>query len=262
MIWKDLKSSTSDFSMLDIHSHIIYGIDDGAKSMDDSIQLLEQASKQGISHIIATPHYNDFISDDFFDKRKKHCDEINQYAQDHDIGIQIEYGCEVSFQVDWEKFDAYEECAIRGKYLLIEFSDFEIPHNVMEIVFSIRKRGYTPIVAHPERCHKLQDNLDMVKELHRMGCLFQLDAGSLKNHFGKDTMKTAKKFLKMNLYHLIGSDAHSPRNRSYNVYDNLDINEFQNYRLKDNLLIEEQPLSVSSENSIIQKIKSRFGRKS
>jgi protein-tyrosine phosphatase len=244
--------------MLDIHSHIIFGIDDGAKTIEDSIKLLHQAIDQDIDHIIATPHYNDFIKKDFFEKRDAHCAEIMEYAKSNALNIDIEYGCEISFQIDWDRFNHFDECAIREKYLLLEFSDIEIPDNVMETIFSIRKKGFIPIIAHPERSYKIQDDVEIVKELHRLGCLFQLDAGSLKNHFGKDAMKTAQKFMKMNLYHFVGSDAHSPRGRSYRVFEDIHIQDFQNHRLKSNEAIQEQTLVEINSDNIFTKLINRF----
>lgn len=176
--------------------------------------------------------------------------------------MHIDYACEISFQIDWDRFSYYEDCLINDKYLLLEFSDIEIPDNYIEIIYDLRKKGYIPIIAHPERSYKIQDNSEIIKELHRMGCLFQLDAGSLKNHFGKETRKTAKKFLEMNLYHFIGSDAHSPRGRNYNVYEGLNIADFQNEKLRTNDYIEEQALNEHVSQSIISKLLDKLFRKS
>ena len=78
--------------MVDLHSHIIYGIDDGAKTIEDSIELARQAIKRGFTHIIATPHYNDFITNDFFDFRDKRCKKLNDYFASHEMNLTISCG--------------------------------------------------------------------------------------------------------------------------------------------------------------------------
>lgn len=245
--------------MVDIHSHIIFGIDDGSKSFEDSKTMIKQAIDNGIDHIIATPHYNDFITPEFFNQRDENLSKLIGYIQSENLQLTIEAGCEVSFQIDWDNFNFYKQCVIREKYLLIEFSDIEIPDNYLEIIFKIRKKNLVPIVAHPERSYKIQNDYSIIKDLHRMGCLFQLDAGSLKNHFGKSTLKTAETFLKSNVYHFIGSDAHSSKIRNYNVFDGIDTTSFQNNLLIKDIDFEEQSLEFKPSN-FFSRLKNKYLR--
>lgn len=202
---------------VDLHSHIIFGIDDGSKSFDMTKELIDQAVSVGIKHIIATPHYNDYISDDFFDLRDDHCKQINKYTKDNGIELEVEAAAEVAFLSDWDRVLEEPRCFIRNKYVLVEFPDHSLPSYYLDVIFKIRQKGLTPIIAHPERCISVQRDMNIIHELIRMGTHFQCDAGSLLNHFGKETMKCATKMIEMNIYQFYGSDAHEPKHRNYKV---------------------------------------------
>ena len=241
--------------MVDLHSHIIYGIDDGAKKFEDSVELAKQAIKLGFRKIIATPHYNDFISDDFFEYRDKHCAELNTYFKTHDMPLEIECGVEVSFASDWDKVLSEKKCFIRNKYILIEFSDLNIPNYYLDVMFKIKKQGLIPIIAHPERCQPIQKSKTIITELARMGAHFQCDAGSLVGHFGDRTKKCAEELIEMNVYQFFGSDAHDPKNRNYNVFPTIQpFDVYNDYLISDKTIPEVQLLD-RRDYSFLGKIK-------
>ena len=241
--------------MVDLHSHIIYGIDDGAKTIEDSIELAKQAIKCGFSHIIATPHYNDFITDDFFDFRDKHCKELNNYFASHEMNLTISCGTEVSFASDWDKVLAEPRCLINENYILVEFSDLHIPEYYLDIIYKIMRKKITPIIAHPERCQAIQKSKQIVHELARIGAYFQCDAGSLIGQFGERTKKCAEKLIEMNAYHFFGSDAHDVKTRNYEIFPTIQPFDIYNDFLTSKKTLPDVSLEDQRDHSVLGKIK-------
>jgi protein-tyrosine phosphatase len=221
--------------MVDLHSHVIYGIDDGAKTIEDSLEMLRQAESVGIHHIIATPHYNDFIHRDFFEKRDAHCTELNQMCKKEAINITIEAATEVAFLSDWDKVLAETRCTIRQKYILIEFPDRDLPESCLDTIFRVRRSGLIPIIAHPERCNNIQKGKFLIDELLRLGAHFQCDAGSFLGHFGSEAKKCVEKLHARGYFQFIGSDAHETKFRNYLILKNIkDRKLFLNDKLIEN----------------------------
>lgn len=220
--------------MVDIHSHVIYGIDDGAKTIEDSLEMLRQAESVGIHHIIATPHYNDFIHSDFFEKRDKHCAELNVLCKKEGINIKIEAATEVAFLSDWDKILAEPRCTIRQKFILIEFPDRDLPESCLDTIFRVRRSGLVPIIAHPERCKNIQQGKYLIDELLRLGAHFQCDAGSFLGHFGSEAKKCAEKLYRLGYFQFLGSDAHETKFRNYLILNSIKGRElFLNDKLID-----------------------------
>lgn len=248
--------------MVDLHSHVIYGIDDGAKTIDDSLALLRQAEEVGIHHIIATPHYNDFISADFFTMRDAHCSELNELCEKEGIGITIEAAAEVAFLSNWEKVLAEPRVRIREKYILVEFPDRDLPESCLDTIFSIRRKGLVPIIAHPERCRTIQQSSTLMDELMRLGAHFQCDAGSFLGHFGSETRKCAEKLRARNYFQFLGSDAHETKIRNYRILAEIEEREsFINERLVDGGGLPEIELREIKSGSFFNRIKRSMGMK-
>ena len=241
--------------MVDLHSHIIYGIDDGAKTFEDSIELANQAVKKGFKHIIATPHYNDFISDDFFTYRDRHCKQLNEYFDSNNIDLKITCGTEVSFASNWDKVLNEPRCFINENFILVEFSDLHIPEYYLDIVFRITRKGLTPIIAHPERCQSIQKSKLYVYELARVGAYFQCDAGSLIGQFGDHTKKCAEALIEINAYHFLGSDAHDIKRRNYEIFQPIQPFDVYNNYLTNDKNLPEVILNDRRDQSFLGKIK-------
>ena len=180
-----------------------------------------RAVEKGFKHIIATPHYNDFITDNFFDYRDHHADKIQHILDENNIDLQIHCAAEVSFASDWDRVLSESRCFINDKYILVEFSDLHIPDYYLDVMYKIKQRGLTPIIAHPERCSAIQKNKHIISELVRIGAHFQCDAGSLIGQFGDRTKKCAEDLIDMNIYQILGSDAHDIKKRNYNVFQSI-----------------------------------------
>lgn len=205
--------------MLDLHSHIIPGIDDGSKNMEMSIAMLQIAAQNGTKGIVATPHVIEgkWLPD--WDKIVMECEILQKAAKKAKIEISIFPGGEVSLYLDiLDKVTgpgAY--CINGGRYLLVELPAAHIPSYTEEFFFTLQTRGITPILAHPERHPELAKKPEILAEWIRTGVLTQMNGTSITGLMGARVMGTAELFLTNHMIHVIGSDAHGIRNRNTNL---------------------------------------------
>lgn len=197
----------------DIHSHLIPGIDDGANDMQESILLIRQMKDLGYKKLIITPHvrYNSFDNDtSTFNGRLA---DLKQNLQSNGIDIELDVGAEQTIDEGFEGHLKNNELKCFGKrnYLLIEFSFVVPPFNLKELVFELQSKGYTLILAHPERYLYLKGNLDVVKYLTDAGVLLQMNINSLVDFYGKPVRKFAEFLISHDLIDLVGTDLHHQR---------------------------------------------------
>ncbi|MFD1205222.1 tyrosine-protein phosphatase [Sporosarcina contaminans] len=202
--------------IVDIHSHVLPGLDDGAPSMEEAILLTENAAANGVTHIIATPHLND--------KYRNHAKQIKEAVADLNkelfrkrIPVDIFPGQEVQF---FSCLNALGDghlltLADGGKYLLIELPDDHFPEFTFELLFSLQIEGYIPIIPHPERNVVLRKEKQLLYELVTKGVLLQVTANSLFGANGRTAKKCSLELIKHNLVHFISSDAHHPIQRPF-----------------------------------------------
>lgn len=193
--------------MVDIHSHICYGVDDGARSIEESLAMLQIAFEGGTTDIVATPH-----SDLKFHFRPDIVNERIALMQER-IGdkIRIHRGCDFHLF-----FDNIQNCladrtnyTINGKrYLMVEFADASIPKTINDVFTSFLQRDITPVITHPERNPLLMSRVpDMVRWV-RSGCLIQVTGSSFKGRFGKTAEANARRLMDQRMVHFVASDAH------------------------------------------------------
>lgn len=201
--------------MIDIHSHILYGIDDGSDSIEESIKIIEKAKENGVTDIICTPHY--IYNSEYNSKKnsnKKILDKINKEVE----GINLYLGNEV-FITDnlLDLLKSKEISSLNNtKYILIELPLCSAYHSLHEIIFQLRCNGYIPIIAHPERYLSIQSNPASITHLLEHGALLQSNIGSVTGFYGKRTKKTVKYLLKNRYVQFMSSDVHHD---SYCTYD-------------------------------------------
>jgi len=196
--------------MVDIHSHVLYGLDDGAKTVEQSLAMLELAAADGTTDIVATPHANGQYA---FDP-----DLIDQRIAELDgrAPVRIHRGCDFHLQFDniQDALAHPDKYTVNHKgYLLVEFPDLAIFANTDRILSQLLDSGMIPIITHPERNDKLQRRVDDLAEWVEMGCYVQVTAGSCTGMFGKDPKAAADALFKRGLVHFIASDAHDTRRR-------------------------------------------------
>ncbi len=193
--------------MVDIHSHIVYGVDDGAKTLENSVAMLEMAAKCGTTDIVATPHSD------------------NKYQYDPEViiariaemqaamgdRIRIHKGCD--FHLHFDNIRRCEEdrsrFTINGqRYLMVEFADSSIPKNIAYVFQDMLRRDITPVVTHPERNALLMGRVNELVEWVRFGCLIQVTAQSFTGRFGKKAEEGCRRLMRQNMVHFVASDAH------------------------------------------------------
>ena len=214
--------------MIDIHSHIIAGIDDGSKDIEMTINMLKKAEKSGTTDIIATPHFMRGRFEVEYNEVLKKVEELKEISRENNIDINIYAGQEVYYSKNILEY--YNDKMIgtinNTKYMLIELPMLEFNiDEVINTIYELQIRGITPIIAHPERYKPFIKKPSMINALIKEGMLFQLNAGSIAGNFGKDVKKTAQKFLEHNVYSFIGSDAHRDRGRDTDMSEALKLLE-------------------------------------
>ncbi|MDO4182454.1 MAG: hypothetical protein Q4E12_02440 [Coriobacteriia bacterium] len=194
--------------MFDIHCHILYDVDDGSESLEESEAMLVEAKKSGIDRIVCTPH----CRRNWFNPKRfqSHFKVLSQVAAEH--GIDMDLGCEVNWKklyeigLDWAPKLTLGDTSL----FLLEFSDEELPNNWQNLVFKLQGMGLDIIIAHPERYVPVQRDIDIAYELKEMGCYLQLSANFIEEGRFGVRRRAATAMLKEGLIDYVASDAHCP----------------------------------------------------
>ena len=194
--------------MTDIHSHILYGLDDGARDAEESRRMLAAASGMGVTHIIATPHVRHADFD--LDRAYRRHEEVQAMAEP--FGIRVDLG----FELHWNALVSLEETAARGfsfqdtDHILLEFSLSapELPLEHDQAIYRLQRAGLNVIIAHPERYRFVQRRSSTVERWRDMGCELQLDAICLLRAYEPRSKSTARRLYKAGMYDYLASDAH------------------------------------------------------
>lgn len=201
--------------MIDIHCHILPGVDDGAKDWDEALAMARIAKADGIRTIINTSH---FIPEGNFktgEQLKAICEAFQEELVKANINIEILLGNEAYITPDLVKkvIDKEVFTIHNSRYLLIEFPFQGIPLYTEDVLYELKLKGIIPIIAHPERSAKVMENPMLAYSLIQQGALVQLNAGSLLGKFGPKIQETSEVLLKHKMVHFLGSDGHSIRSR-------------------------------------------------
>ena len=194
--------------MIDLHSHILYGIDDGSKSLEDSIKMLESAEKNGVDTIFLTPHYipdSKFVTPNFLKK-----DILTKLKSNFSGKIKFYLGNEIYINNNIEELLEKNEISTLGdsKYLLIELPVYNEYPKLENYLFHLRYLGYKIIIAHPERYYYFKNDFNKILKLCKQGIFFQGNYMSLYNIYGKSTKKLFIEILKHHCYTFMASDIH------------------------------------------------------
>ncbi|MFS0603748.1 tyrosine-protein phosphatase [Peribacillus frigoritolerans] len=206
--------------MIDIHCHILPGVDDGSADMKESMNMARKAVEAGISHLYATPHHLNEkyvnVKNDIINRAMR----LNESLQQANIPLIIHPGQEVRIHRDI--FISLEKEEIltldnNGRYMLLELPSGSVPTYTQEVIYELLLKGITPIIVHPERNKELIENHKLLFELVEEGALTQLTSGSIIGLFGKNVKSFSKKILEHNLTHFIATDAHNIGSRGFTL---------------------------------------------
>lgn len=208
------KTIPKDFSFLgtDLHSHLIPGIDDGAKTVEDALALVKELYQLGYRHIITTPH----VMADLYPNTPKDITDGLAVLRDavSAAGLEVKIDAAAEYFID-EHFAALVDhdqlLTLPENRVLVEMSTLSAPPNLFNDLFRLQTKGYQPVLAHPERYVFLKSDFRQYSRLKDYGCEFQLNILSLTGYYGKPVRETALKLLKNNMVNFLGTDMHHER---------------------------------------------------
>jgi protein-tyrosine phosphatase len=227
--------------LIDIHCHILPGVDDGASDMKASLEMAKAAVEEGITTIIATPHLSPRYQNHKTTILQK-VQTLNETLKTEKIPLTILPGQEP--RIYGEMVEDYESGKLLtlndgNKYIFVELPSNHVPRYTKQLLFDIQLKGLTPIIVHPERNQEVIEHPDVLYSFVKDGTLTQITASSITGHFGKKVKKFSLELVENNLTHFIASDAHNITSRAFRLqraYEEVE-NEFgvsQRYLLQEN----------------------------
>ncbi len=202
--------------MIDLHSHIIPSVDDGARDIDETMKLLKEAQKVGFKSIISTSHYMEGYYETAIPEREILLQAINQKLSQYNINIDLYLGNEIYLSENIIKLLEEKKASTinNTSYILFEMPLNIEPMNLYDIVYEMMQYKLVPILAHPERYSFVQKDLELIYDLIDLGVLMQANYASIDGYYGEKAKIIVKKLLENNMIHFLGSDVH----RSNTIY--------------------------------------------
>jgi protein-tyrosine phosphatase len=202
--------------MIDIHCHILPDVDDGSRSLDESLKMAERALKDGIREIVATPHSLDGVYANRVEDILSAVAALQNALSENGLDLTLHPGSDLHLATNiTQRISRREACTINnaGKYILLELPSQMIPNGVKDEIFALKLNGITPIITHPERNAMVQHDPGILYELVQMGALAQVTAMSLTGDFGEFIGHISHVLMSHRLIHVIATDAHSAEDR-------------------------------------------------
>ena len=245
--------------MIDFHSHILPGIDDGSRNLEQSIYMVNEAKNVGFTKIISTSHY----MENYYECNEQERKRLLKEVQDSVDGIELYLGNEIYItnnMIDLLK-NGQASSINNTRYVLFEFPLINTkPMNDKEVIYRLIENGYIPIIAHPERYMPFIKKPSLINDFIKEGYLFQLNTGSIVGDFGKEVKKLALNYLGNGVYYICGSDAHSDGKRNTHISEDC-LEILSNYKdefIKNGQLILEDK-EVKRKINLIKERKKLFG---
>jgi protein-tyrosine phosphatase len=203
-----LKDLISD-NYIDIHSHLLPGIDDGAKTIEESLHLVKALQDFGTSQFITTPHIiHHFWENNYENIKANEEDTLNKFSNNN-LCIPFRSAAEYMMDDHFVKlFQSEKLLTLKDNYVLVEMSYINPPIQLYSILFDLQVAGYIPVLAHPERYVFYHNKFEEYKKLINAGCLLQLNLLSVVGYYGERISKIAEKLLQEGMYSFVGSDVH------------------------------------------------------
>ena len=194
---------------IDIHSHLLPGIDDGAKTFQDTLRLTKALQAIGVSEFITTPHIIQHVWDNTGDEIQSKKAETILQLEKNEIIVPFRAAAEYLMDDQFVRlFETGQLLTLKDNFVLVEMSYINAPIQLYSILFDLQVAGYIPVLAHPERYLFYQNNFNEYAKLKKAGCLFQLNLLSIVGYYGAGITKTAEQLLQKGMYTYVGSDVH------------------------------------------------------
>ncbi|MFT4031281.1 MAG: histidinol-phosphatase [Siphonobacter sp.] len=228
------------FWQVDIHSHLLPGVDDGVSNWEETLQCLQQFVALGITKVVTTPH----VSRDWFPNKKDNLleglEQLKALVIEHELPIQVEIAAEYMLDDFFLELLENDQVLSFGveKYVLIETGWSSAPFHLEDILFRMQAAGFTPVLAHPERYKYYQDFELELEKLRHLGCLFQLNLMSLTGRYGEQARRQARQLLGLNWVDFVGSDLHRPADLPTlkKIFATAEFGQFKNQPLRNQYL--------------------------
>ena len=203
--------------MIDLHNHLLPGIDDGARKIDETLEFLRLARRDGVRTVVATPHMKPGVYDNTRETILERVALVREAQRgDEAEGVTLLPGAEVYYTADLTARVGNGQLMTRGdggRYLLLELPYQQVPIGVEETIFQLKLRQITPLMAHPERVAYYLTDIERVASSIRLGALMQVTGSSITGRFGDRAREFALRMLERNMIHVLASDSHDVRHR-------------------------------------------------
>jgi len=208
--------------MVDVHCHILPGLDDGAADIQESLAMAQSAIEEGITHVVGTPHSSSQFAFNYARVRQLR-EQLQRLVGDR---LALASGCD--FHINLENLEALRAdaapfCINQRNYLLVEFSEFSIPPTMNHTLHDMHLMGLRPVITHPERNAILQAQPGRLAAWVQIGCFAQVTAGALTGGFGPKSQEDALRWIGEGLVHFVASDAHNMRWRPLRLKPAYDV---------------------------------------
>lgn len=237
--------------MVDIHCHVLFGLDDGSPDLDTSIAMCKSAAEDGITHVVGTPHLDDSFEFSWVANNARR-DELQKA-----IGAkpQLLLGCDFHLNdINLELLQASPDQYLiaQQNHLLVENSNYSLPPNLERMFFDLRCRGIIPVLTHPERNPMWQRKPDLLKRVVEQDCVVQITAGSFTGRMGKGPQKFAIEWLKQGWVHVVASDAHNTTSRPLKLREAFDVVAKETDADTAELLFTQNPQAIIEGRAVLQ----------
>lgn len=208
-LFRKKKNDAQLFYCTDVHCHILHGVDHGAQTIEDSLEMLRAERDMGINRVILTSHVTAETFENTPQTLTVAFEQLKQAVAESDLNMQLYLSAEYRIDEYWEKeYEAGHQIAMPGNYILMENSFQQELLGLNDLLFDLRTKGYKPILAHPERYSYYAQRKQRLEQLHGMGVKFQVNLLSLAGYFGQHCRETALWLVKHGMVDMLGSDMH------------------------------------------------------
>jgi len=201
---------------VDIHSHLLPGIDDGSPTFQHTLELMQSLQNIGMSQFITTPHIMSLVWNNTKESVSAVRDQTKQELERNNFVAPFRAAAEYMMDEQFVKlFKAGELLTLKDNFVLVEMSYINAPMQLYDLLFDLQVAGYIPVLAHPERYVFYHKNFQEYEKLKRVGCHFQLNLLATVGYYGEPIAKVAEQLLQKGLYDFVGSDVHHSKHVAF-----------------------------------------------